>query len=82
MTVTPTTTIRVSRATRDRLMRARERDFAGVSVDDVIDHLLDDHAELATRLMTRADAERIGNDPADRAEIAQISKEWSGLDAW
>jgi hypothetical protein len=63
-------------------MRTRKRDFADAPVDEVIDRLLDDHAELSTRAQARVDAERIGNDPADRAEIAEINRDLSDADAW
>ena len=50
----------------DRLMEA------GVSQSEAIRQALIDTARERRREQVRADAERVGNDPADRAVIAEI----------
>jgi hypothetical protein len=82
MTTTPTTTIRVSRTTRDRLMRAREEDFDDAPVDEVIARLLDEHAELALRAQMRADAEHARTNADDLAEVQRIQAEMDEISAW
>jgi hypothetical protein len=78
-----TTTIRVARSTRDRLARVGADDFDGVSsADAVIRRLLDDHIELMTRARARSDSARLRNDPDDRAEVEQISRDFGAADAW
>ena len=79
---TPTTTIRVSAATRDRLMRARARDFGDASIDDVISRLLDEHAELALRSQLRADAEHARSNADDLAEVRRVQADLDEVSAW
>lgn len=82
MTTTPTTTIRVSRATRDRLMRTREEDFHNASVDDVILRLLDEHAEVSLRAKMRADSEHARTNADDLAEVRRVQTEMDAVVAW
>lgn len=82
MTTTPTTTIRVSRATRDRLMRARAEDFDDAPIDEVIVRLLDEHAELALRARMRADAGHARTNVDDLAEVKRIQAEMDEISAW
>ena len=77
-----TTTIRVSVATRDRLMRTRARDFGDAPIDEVIVRLLDEHADLALRAHMRADAEHARNNPDDVAEIRRVQADMDELSAW
>lgn len=76
MTVADTTTIRVSRRTRERLLRLN----SDSTIDQVIQDLLADHDELAARTAARAASEAIRNDPADRAEIEAIARDFG--DDW
>lgn len=82
MTTTPTTTIRVSRATRERLMRTREEDFHDAPVDEVIIRLLDEHAELSLRARMRADAEHARTNTEDLEEVRQVQAEMDEISAW
>ena len=82
MTTTPTTTIRVSRATRDRLMQAREKDFGDAPIDDVIGRLLDEHAELSLRAKLRADAEHARHNADDLDEVRRVQAEMDEISAW
>ncbi len=82
MTTTPTTTIRVSRATRDRLMRIREEDFHDAPIDDVIVRLLDEHAEVSLRAKMRADAEHARTNADDLAEVRRVQTEMDEVSAW
>jgi hypothetical protein len=82
MTTTPTTTIRVTRATRDRLMQAREQDFDDAPIDEVIVRLLDEHAEVALRARMRADAEAARSNPDDLEEVRRVQAELDELSAW
>jgi hypothetical protein len=82
MTTTPTTTIRVSRATRDRLMRAREEDFHDAPIDEVIIRLLDEHAELSLRTQMRADAEHARTNVEDLEEVRRVQAELDEISAW
>jgi hypothetical protein len=82
VTTTPTTTIRVSRATRDRLMRTREEDFHDAPIDDVIVRLLDEHAELSLRAKMRADAEHARTNADDLAEVRRVQTEMDEVSAW
>jgi hypothetical protein len=82
VTTTPTTTIRVSRAIRDRLMRIREEDFHGASIDDVILRLLDEHAELSLRTKMRADAEHARTNDDDLAEVRRVQTVMDEVSAW
>jgi hypothetical protein len=81
MTVS-TTTIRVTTATRDRLMRARSADFAGASIDDVIMRLLDEHADQQLRARLRADAEHARGNADDLAEVRRVQAEMDEISAW
>jgi hypothetical protein len=80
--MTPTTTIRVSQATRDRLVRAREQDFSGAPIDEVISRLLDEHAELSLRAKMRADAEHARANAGDLEEVRRVQAEMDELSAW
>jgi hypothetical protein len=82
MTITPTTTLRVSRATRERLMRARAEDFHDASVDEVISRLLDEHADAALRAQMRADAEHARGNIEDLAEVRRVMAEMDEISAW
>ena len=82
MTTTPTTTIRVSRATRDRLLRAREEDFRGAPIDEVIVRLLDEHAGQSLRAQMRADAEHARANAEDLAEVRRVQAEMDEVSAW
>jgi hypothetical protein len=77
-----TTTIRVSVATRDRLMRARAQDFADAPIDDVIGRLLDEHADLALRSQLRADAEHARGNADDIAEVRRVQADMDEISAW
>lgn len=78
----PTTTIRVGRATRDRLMRARSEDFHDAPIDEVIIRLLDEHAELSLRARMRADAEHARTNADDLAEVQRVQAEMDEISAW
>ncbi|HEU0241098.1 MAG TPA: hypothetical protein VFR11_17710 [Micromonosporaceae bacterium] len=82
MTETPTTTMRISRATRDRVMRIRDEDFGGVSVDETIARLVDEHDRAAVRARMRADAEHARNNPDDLAEVRRVMAEMDEISAW
>jgi hypothetical protein len=82
VTTTATTTIRVSRATRDRLMRIREEDFHDAPIDDVIVRLLDEHAEVSLRAKMRADAEHARTNADDLAEVRRVQTEMDEVSAW
>jgi hypothetical protein len=77
-----TTTIRVSMATRDRLMRARTEDFGEVPIDEVITRLLDEHADQALRARMRADAEHARGNVDDLAEVRRVQEEMDEISAW
>jgi hypothetical protein len=77
-----TTTIRVSTATRDRLMRARAQDFDDAPIDEVITRLLDEHADQALRARMRADAEHARGNVDDLAEVRQVQAEMDEISAW
>jgi hypothetical protein len=77
-----TTTIRVSTATRDRLMRARAEDFDDAPIDEVITRLLDEHADQALRARMRADAEHARGNVDDLAEVRQVQAEMDEISAW
>ena len=79
---TPTTTIRVSTVTRDRLLRTRNEDFGNASLDDVIARLLDEHADQRLRAHMRIDAERARTDAADLAEVRRVQAELDEISAW
>jgi len=82
MAATPTTTIRVSRATRDRLMHARDEDFHGVPIDEVIIRLLDEHDEQSLRVRMRIDAEHARSNADDLAEVRRVQAEMDEVSAW
>lgn len=77
-----TTTIRVSTATRDRLMRTRAQDFGDAPIDEVIARLLDEHADQALRARMRADAEHARGNVDDLAEIRRVQMEMDTISAW
>jgi hypothetical protein len=77
-----TTTIRVSVATRDRLMRARSQDFGDAPIDEVISRLLDEHADLALRAKLRADAEHARNNAEDHEEVRRVQADMDEISAW
>jgi hypothetical protein len=76
------TTIRVSVATRDRLMRTRREDFGDASIDDVITRLLDEHADQALRARMRADAEHARQNVDDLAEVRRVQEDMDEISAW
>ena len=76
MTITDTTTIRVSRRTRERLLRLN----SDSTIDQVIQDLLADHDELVARTAARAASEVIRNDAGDRAEIEAVARDFG--DEW
>lgn len=78
----PTTTIRVSAATRDRLLQTRSRDFRNASLDEVIGRLLDEHVDSQLRAQMRIDAERARADADDLAEVRRVQAELDELSAW
>ena len=63
-------------------MRTREQDFGDAPIDDVILHLLDEHAEVALRARMRADAEMARSNPDDLEEIRRVQAELDELSAW
>lgn len=77
-----TTTIRVSVATRDRLMRTRAQDFADAPIDDVITRLLDEHADIALRSQMREDAEHARSNAEDIAEVRRVQADLDEISAW
>jgi hypothetical protein len=78
----PTTTIRVTTATRDRLLRTRSQDFGNASLDEVLSRLLDEHADQRLRAQMRADAERARTDADDLAEVRRVQAELDEISAW
>ena len=78
----PTTTIRVTTATRDRLLRTRSQDFGNASLDEVIARLLDEHADQRLRAQMRTDAERARADADDLAEVRRVQAELDEISAW
>jgi hypothetical protein len=78
----PTTTIRVTTATRDRLLRTRNQDFGNASLDEVLARLLDEHADQQLRAQMRADAERARTDVDDLAEVRRVQAELDEISAW
>lgn len=74
------TTIKVSSKTRDRVkaLSATEHRTADQIVADALDAL--DLARL--RRQAHKDAERLVNDPADRAEMRRVMDDMEGLRAW
>jgi hypothetical protein len=77
-----TTTIRVSVATRDRLMRARAEDFGDAPIDEVITQLLDEHADQVLRAQMRADAEHARSNVDDMEEIRRVQADMDEISAW
>lgn len=77
-----TTTIRVSTATRDRLMQTRARDFGEAPVDEVINRLLDWYNDQMLRARMRADAEHARANVDDLAEVRQVLAEMDEISAW
>jgi hypothetical protein len=77
-----TTTIRVSTATRDRLMRTRAQDFGDAPIDEVIARLLDEHADQALRARMRADAQHARGNVDDLAEVRRVQTEMDEISAW
>lgn len=78
----PTTTIRVTTATRDRLLRTRSQDFGNASLDEVLARLLDEHADQQLRAQMRADAEQARTDDDDLAEVRRVQAELDEISAW
>lgn len=78
----PTTTIRVTTATRDRLLRARSQDFGNASLDEVLARLLDEHADQQLRAQMRTDAERARTDADDLTEVRRVQAELDEISAW
>jgi len=77
-----TTTIRVSVATRDRLMRARAQDFGDAPIDEIIVRLLDEHADQVLRARIRADAEHARGNVDDIAEVRRVQADMDEISAW
>ena len=82
MATTPTTTLRVSRATRDRLLRTRAQDFGGASIDEVITRLLDEHTDQMLRVQMREDATHARANADDLAEVQRVQKDMDEVSAW
>jgi hypothetical protein len=82
MPTTPTTTLRVSRTTRDRLMRTREQDYGGAPIDEVITRLLDEHADQMLRVQMRRDAAHARANADDLAEVQRIQADMDEISAW
>jgi hypothetical protein len=82
MATTPTTTLRVSRATRDRLLRTRAQDYGDAPIDEVITRLLDEHADQMLRVQMRADAAHARANADDLAEVQRIQKDMDEISAW
>ncbi|HET8684504.1 MAG TPA: hypothetical protein VFM54_21910 [Micromonosporaceae bacterium] len=80
--MTATTTIRVSVATRDRLMRTRSRDFGNATIDEVIARLLDEHADQVLRAQMRADAEHARSNGDDLEEVRRVQADMDEISAW
>lgn len=78
----PTTTIRVTTATRDRLLRTRSQDFGNASLDEVLARLLDEHADQRLRAQMRTDAERARADADDLAEVRRVQADLDEISAW
>jgi hypothetical protein len=78
----PTTTIRVTTSTRDRLLRTRRQDFGNASLDEVLTRLLDEHADQQLRAQMRADAEQARTDTDDLAEVRRVQAELDEISAW
>lgn len=74
-----TTTVRLSERTRDRLMQVASQDFGGLSADQALQRLLDEHWERrAVQAMDRLRAE----DPDGYAELlGEIEQFDAGLGA-
>jgi hypothetical protein len=70
------TTVRVRRATRDRLNRLSAQ--RGASVDELITEGLEALERERWRRQAEADARRLGADPADRAEVAAALHDLTG----
>ena len=77
-----TTTIRVSTATRDRLMRTRAQDFGDAPIDEVITRLLDEHADQVLRAQMRVDAEHARGNADDIAEVRRVQADMDEISAW
>lgn len=77
-----TTTIRVSTATRDRLMRTRTQDFGDAPIDEVISRLLDEHADQALRARMWADSEHARGNVDDLEEVRRVQAEMDNVSAW
>jgi len=82
MPTTPTTTLRVSRATRDRLMRTRAQDFGDASIDEVITRLLDEHADQMLHAQMRVDAAHARTNAEDLAEVRRVQADMDEISAW
>jgi hypothetical protein len=80
--MTATTTIRVSTATRDRLLWTRSQDFGNASLDEVIARLLDEHANQQLRAQLRNDAEHARTNAEDLAEVRRVQAEMDEISAW
>jgi hypothetical protein len=78
----PTTTIRVSTTTRDRLLHTRSHDFGNASLDEVIARLLDEHANHQLRAQLRIDAEHARANAEDLAEVRRVQAELDEISAW
>jgi hypothetical protein len=77
-----TTTIRVTTATRDRLLRTRSQDFGNASLDEVLARLLDEHADQQLRTQMRTDAERARTSADDLSEVRRVQAELDEISAW
>jgi hypothetical protein len=63
-------------------MRIRDQEFGGVSVDETIARLVDEHERAALRARMRADAEHARNDAEDLAEVRRVMAEMDEISAW
>ena len=73
-----TTMVRLDAATRDRLTRVASEDFGGVTADEAVRRLLDEHWER--RAIEAMDAYR-RDDPAGWADYLHEAEDLDGLSA-
>jgi hypothetical protein len=75
--MTATTMMRVSTTTRDRVLAIANEDYGGVSADEAIQRLADEHWECrAVEAMARFRLD----DPDGYADYLGELREWEGLD--
>jgi|1186.fasta_scaffold56478_2 hypothetical protein len=74
--MTDSTTVRVRRATRDRLNQLSAQ--RGASVDELISEGLEALERERWRRQAETDARRLAADPLDRAEVAAALQDLTG----